>query len=99
MAFVEDFTPFLDQDQFAEEAQYSAAGSAPAVSVVVIFDLDYQVLLEDLAGGSGPAVHCSVGDVPSAARGDIFTVRGISYEVVEPMADGTGWQTLRLRKV
>ena len=98
MAFVEDFTPFLSQEEFAEEAQFSPVGSPASVIVPVIFDLAYQALLDDLAGATGPAAHCSVLDVP-AVRGDRLTVRGVAYEVVEPLPDGTGWQTLRLRRL
>lgn len=99
MAFDEDFTPFLNQAEFAEMALYSAGGVGPAVGVAVIFDLEYQTDLDGLAGATGPAAHCSVEDVPAAARGDQLIVRGVTYEVVEPQPDGTGWQTLRLRKV
>lgn len=99
MAFVEDFTPFLDQDGFAEAAQYLAGGVGPGAEVAVIFDLEYQTELEGLAGATGPAAHCSVVDAPSAARGDRLVIRGVTYEVVEPQPDGTGWQTLRLRTV
>ena len=99
MAFVEDFTPFLSEHEFAVEVLYSAAGTGTPVALSAIFDLEYQMDLEGLVGGSGPALHCAVSDAPGARRGDAVTVRGVSYEVVEPMPDGTGWQTLRLRKV
>jgi hypothetical protein len=99
MAFVEDFTPFLSEREFAEGVLYSAAGAGSPVPVRAIFDLEYQTDLEGLVGGSGPALHCAVSEAPGAKRGDAVTVRGVAYEVVEPMPDGTGWQTLRLRKV
>lgn len=98
MAFVEDFTPFLDRSEFAEEALFSAAGSGLFTAVTVVFDLEYAETLEGMVGGAGPAAHCSVQDVPGAKRGDSLTVRGVVYQVVEPMPDGTGWQTLRLRE-
>jgi hypothetical protein len=98
MAFTEDFHSFLDQDEFAEEALYVPAGGGVATPVVVIFDKEYGATLDGLAGGSGPALHCAVADAPGATNGAMFTVRGVTYEVVEPMPDGTGWQTLRLRR-
>lgn len=98
MAFVEDFTPFLSENEFAEEVLYSSSGAGTTVALRAIFDLEYQTDLEGLVGGAGPALHCTVSDAPGARRGDAVTVRGVSYEVVEPMPDGTGWQTLRLRR-
>lgn len=99
MAFIEDFTPFLDQREFAEEAMFLHAGSGTQVAIEVVFDLAYAAMLDELAAGTGPAAHCCVADAPNAARGDELVVRGVTYEIVEPMPDGTGWQTLRLRKV
>ncbi|BEP42260.1 hypothetical protein [Variovorax sp. V15] len=98
MPFVEDFTPFLSEREFADEVLYAPAGGGSPIAVRAILDLEYQTDLEGLVGGSGPALHCAVADAPGAKRGDSVTVRGVAYEVVEPMPDGTGWQTLRLRK-
>ncbi len=98
MAFIEDFTPFLSLDEFAIEVVYLAGGVGPGYTVSAIFDMEYQPVLDDLAAAAAPAMHCSVGDVPNARRGDRFVVHGVGYELVEPMPDGTGWQTLRLRK-
>jgi hypothetical protein len=98
MAFIEDFTAFLDQDEFAEEAQYVPAGGGVPSTIEVIFDGAYQQDLDGLAGGSSPAVHCDVASTPGVANGAVIVVRGVTYQVVEPMPDGTGWQTLRLRK-
>lgn len=99
MAFTEDFTPFLDQDEFAEEAQYVPAGGGVPSTIAVIFDTGYAEALDAMVGGSSPVVHCAEAETPGVSNGAVIVVRGVTYQVVEHMPDGTGWQSLRLRKV
>lgn len=98
MPFVEDFTPFLSQAEYAEEAQYVPAGGGVPSTIEVIFDTAYAQALDTLAGGSEPVAHCAVAATPGVSNGAVIVVRGVTYQVVEAMPDGTGWQSLRLRK-
>lgn len=77
-------------------ASYTPAVGA-ARDVLVIFDAEYQEVVDGLVASSGPAAVCSLLDVPAAARGESMVIRGVEYEVVKPMPDGVGLTALRLR--
>jgi len=98
MALVEDMSAFLSTAEFAEEVLYTSVAEPAARLVAVIFDNGYQAQLDGMAAGAEPSVQCSVADLPLAAMGDTFLIRGALYSVVEPQPDGTGWQVLRLRR-
>ena len=92
MAMTEDFTAFFSTTEFADPA---TLGGVP---VTGILDKDY--LLEDLGGGmatSGPVFTLASAAVPSVVAGLSLVVNGLTYKVVEPMPDGTGVTSLRLR--
>lgn len=72
-------------------------GAGVARDVLVIFDAQYQEVIDGLVASSGPAAICSMLDAPSAARGDLLTIRGVDYQVVKPMPDGAGLVVLQLR--
>jgi hypothetical protein len=98
MAFTENFAAFISTAEFAEVSTYTSVAGGGAVSVPVIFDVDYLTVVDGMAAGNGPAVHMAAQQVPAAARGDTWVLRGVTYTAVEVMPDGTGWLTVRLRK-
>lgn len=79
-------------------AVYTPAAGGVARDVLVIFDDNYEVVVDGMVASSGPAVTCNPLDVPAPVKDDALSVRGIAYKVVEPMSDGAGLTVLRLRK-
>ena len=63
-----------------------------------IFDDRYEQLVEDVVAGSEPAFTCLAALVPEADAGAQLVLDGITWDVVEPAADGTGMTVLRLRR-
>ena len=88
MAFVEDFTEFLDTDEFAVDAEILGK------CVTGIFDGSY---IEALGvEGLHPVFTCALADVASVQHGDSLTMSTLSYHVVGIEKDGTGMVTLVL---
>jgi hypothetical protein len=95
MAFTEDLTVFLDDDDFAVAATYDGA-----TSVTGIFDNDYGAVLGGNAAiaGAVPAFICRAADVAADPRGKALTVSSTAYTVRDFQADGTGMMTLILER-
>jgi hypothetical protein len=92
VAFAEDFNAFFEAGGFAVSATLGG------VAVRGIFDGAYAV--QDLGGevaGSTPAFTLPSASVPANPVGLALVVGGATYKVVEPIPDGTGVTTLRLR--
>jgi hypothetical protein len=74
---------------------------APAVGaardLLVIFDSEYQEVVEGMVATTGPAAVYSALDVPAMARGETLAIRGVTYEVVKPLPDSNGLNVVRLR--
>jgi hypothetical protein len=88
MAFVEDFSDFLDTDEFAVDAQILGK------TVTGIFDESF---IETLGiEGMHPVFTCALADVNGAQRGDSLTISSLSYHVVGIEKDGTGMVSLVL---
>ena len=79
------------------EALYTPMGGGEARTLAGIFDAEYAVRLEELAGDSSPAFTCSADDIGDVRRGAGLVIDGEQYEVVEPKPDGAGLTVLRLR--
>lgn len=96
MPMTEDFTAFLDPDEFATTV--TVGGS----SVNVIFDADYVAV--DVGTGVmssvGPVILCDESDAAVAAvvEGTAVIVNAVNYTVAEIQPDGTGMTMLRLRR-
>lgn len=93
MPFTEDFTTFLNTDEFA------TAVTVDGNAVNAIFDNDYVAV--DLDGveleSLGPVLLCATADVSAVAQGDAAVVNSVNYTVAEVRPDGTGMTLLRLR--
>jgi len=90
MAFTEDHTAFLSENDFAVSA--TVGGS----SVSVIFDHSY--VNEHGVSGEQPRVLCDDGDVSSVSVGDALTVNSTAYAVRAIEPDGTGMTILILEE-
>ena len=90
MAFTEDHSEFLDEDDFAVSA--SVGGS----SVSVIFDHAF-VEVQGIIG-ERPMVLADDGDVSSVSVGDSLTVNSQLYVVRVKRPDGTGMTTIVLEE-
>jgi len=92
MAFTEDFTPFFNTAEFADDATLNG------VAVKGIFDADYA--LQDVGGNvasSGPVFMLASASVPALPVGKTLVHGTTTFKVVETMPDGTGVTMLRLR--
>jgi hypothetical protein len=88
--FTEDLSTFFNAAEFATQ------GEIDNVPVTGLFDNSY--LEQDMSGsGSAPTYTLPTASVPANVVGKPLVVNGITYKVVEPMPDGTGITTLRLR--
>jgi len=88
--FTEDLTAFFNASEFATPA---TLGGVP---VMGIFDNAY--FDQDMGGsGSTPSYTLPTSAVPANVVGMALVVGGTTYKVAEPMPDGTGVTTLRLR--
>lgn len=100
MPFVEDTSVFLNTSEFATEATLNG------VAVRGIFDNGYadrdniNYEFEELGRGvsaSAPLFTLPSVSVPSPVIGLALVIGSTTYKVAEPMPDGTGFTTLRLR--
>jgi len=88
--FAEDLSTFFAAAEFASPA---TLGGVP---VMGIFDNAY--FDQDMGGsGSTPSYTLPSSAVPANVVGMALVVNGVTYKVAEPMPDGTGVTTLRLR--
>lgn len=88
--FTEDLAVFFNT------TEHATPGTLNGVAVSGIFGNGY---LEQELGGSGsaPTYTLASASVPANPVGLPLVVAGVTYKVVEPMPDGTGVTTLRLR--
>lgn len=93
MSFTEDFTAFLDPDEFA------TAVTVDGNAINAIFDNDYVAVgLDGVTVESlGPVLLCETADVAAVVQGDPAVVNAVNYTVAEVQPDGTGMTLLRLR--
>ncbi len=90
MAFTEDHSAFLDEDDFAVPA--SVGGS----SVSVIFDHAF-VEVQGIAGEQ-PMVLADDGDISSVSVGDALIVNDTLYAIRVKRPDGTGLTMMLLEE-
>lgn len=93
---------FTDARDFGSTVTWTSAGGS--ADVPAIFDAEYMLLASELVDGgiegSGPTLTMRLADVPSdAAHGDMVTVGGADFKVVEFKPDGTGMTAVRLQEV
>lgn len=93
MPFTEDFTAFLDPDEFA------TAVTVDGNAVNAIFDNDYVAVGFDgvEVESLGPVLQCATADVAATVQGTAVVVNAVNYTVAEVRPDGTGMTLLRLR--
>lgn len=94
MAFTENFSDFLDTDEFAHTVVYDGG------NVNGIFDAAGQIVGLGLAGqrAVGPQFLCAVADVDANPRGKTVVYGGITYTVADHDPDGTGMTVLFLKR-
>ena len=91
--FAEDLTAFFDV-----ASGFAVAATLGGVAVTGIFDNGY--LVQDFGGdiaATGPTFTLPSASVPGSVVGMALVVNATTYKVAEPVADGTGITTLRLR--
>jgi hypothetical protein len=82
MALEEDFTDFLDEDDFAIVATFNGN------DVTGILDREY-VEIEGIESNR-PVFLCSESDVSGYTRGAVIVAGGTTYSLVTKEPDGTG---------
>lgn len=94
MAFAEDLTAFVREDDFAVAATLQGV----AVASGVIFDADYVEPLGNYVEGRAPVALAVASEIASVAQGQTLVIGATTYKVrgVEP--DGTGMVLLRLEE-
>ena len=99
MAFTEDFSEFLDTDDFAVSATFTPVVGDPS-TITGIFDAEYFEIDGDSVGvaGSQPMFLCKTADVAAAKFGDALTVNAVNYKIVNIQPDGTGLTMLILEQ-
>lgn len=95
---------FVNADDFGVVAQYSQ-NEGVAVPITGIFDRQHLAVDTDHGAVSGLAVTflCRADDLAllrmgKALQGDLLTIDGDRWRVVEPQSDGTGMVNLILQK-
>jgi hypothetical protein len=101
MAFVEDLAAFLDVDMFADPVVFTSGDQPVAYAPKAcngIFDAtftDAQVGSSNLETNQ-PRVMVRAEDVPGVKRGDLCTVKGRTFDVMQVQPDGTGMAVVYL---
>jgi hypothetical protein len=97
-----DRAAFFNTAEYAETATFSLlAGVASTAAPKGVFDERFHSvkLSGDMSVDStDPAFTCAAADVPGVKQGDTVSIRGITYNVVDPQPDGTGLIVLILSK-
>jgi hypothetical protein len=93
MAFDEDFTQFLDTNDFAVDATFD--GTAPVVGIFRNAYNESEVGFVPVTGRL-PVFSTPETDVPSPA-GKTLLINAVTYTIVRSEPDGTGWTTLILQ--
>jgi hypothetical protein len=92
MPMVEDLRAFLNDSEFATEALWSEATDP----VTVIFD---NAFIENLEiTGSLPNALGIESDFPGVEQGQTLTINSVTYNIVTPEPDGTGFVRLIMEK-
>ncbi len=101
MPFTEDFTVFTNENDFGTTATITIMSVPTAVKGI----FDNESVPVDL-GGEVPAIQkqpefgCPLADVAGAVEGDLVVINSMNYRIKSKIEDdGTGWATLRLKKV
>ena len=76
MPFIEDFSAFFNDAEFASEATLTPGGPG-----LVIFDEHGEIHQEFNVEHSGPSALCPASQWPNAASGATLTIAGVSYVV------------------
>ena len=97
----DDMDDFFDEDDFAVPAMYVPVGGA-AQSILVIVDsvpADSSVSGNILYSNQHKTVLCKTTDVPEATNGDVLTIDGVTYNVIDVgKNEAEGTTTLVLSK-
>jgi hypothetical protein len=91
----EDLEHLMRTDEFADSVVVSG-GAGAGVTFRAIFDEDYIDVLG--VGSVGPALTCRTVDVQSHNETTRYTIRGLTYKIVEPQPDDSGVRVLRLHR-
>lgn len=91
-------------DTFGEMVSYLADGEGAAVSVPGVFSFAHVALKSSVANlevsSEYPVLCVDLSDLPAAPRrGDVLTIRGDNYRIVESQPDGYGNTKLILMQV
>lgn len=92
MAFLEDFTPFFNTDDFAVSAVFTPRGGGNSSNIKGIFDKEFLSVGEqgeiDVAS-TDPVFMCKTSDVTNARAGTLV-IGSTTYNIVIDKPDGTG---------
>jgi len=90
---LDDLSEILSSDEFAVEVLLTGGKK-----VIGIFDDEFRGI--NIQGGdirtTAPQVLCRAVDVATVKLGDVITVLGVSYHVIERQPDGVGLVTMIL---
>lgn len=90
-------TVFLNTDDFAQAAVWTAGGGSP-VDVNIIFDDEY--IGTNLGTGeidtAAPQCRAKTDDLPGVTQGDLLATGGVNYYIKSVQPDGTGMLLLTL---
>jgi hypothetical protein len=96
-----DRLAFFNPDEFGVGAILTSSSSGSECEVVGIFDNQHLSL--DLGAGTVSTSElqfmCRTSDVVGYTQGDKLDLDGVSYEITDVQADGTGITTLKLHRV
>lgn len=97
-----DRLSFVDEDEFAVEATYTAVGGSSSSTVNVIFDnafLELDVGSQVGAATVQPMIECRSSDLTNGGKqGDTFVIDGVTYKARIIQPDGTGMTKIALEK-
>lgn len=101
MAMTEDFSDFLDVDEFAVTAIYTeqdyAHPSVNSVNINGIADFEFDEYGERAT--KKPTFLCAEDSFSNLQKGDKLTHSDVDYQIVEWEPDGTGLIELKLVRV
>jgi hypothetical protein len=91
MAFYED-----DIEDMLDDFGVTAIVMKTRESKTVIFDNDYQTIVDGNVESSGPGFFAKETDFSSLVQGDTLTIDSTIYSVISVEPDGTGGLTVML---
>lgn len=100
MAFNYSHDAFLNDDFSGRDALWTPEG-LPQVPVRVTFSLDVEDVTlggEILPQGTIAQAGCRSSDIVGMKQKDPIVIDGVTYHVLKPKPDETGWTTLFLGK-